>query len=658
MYVSREHATPRHGPSNQGRSRSPPAATSSTPPNWCSRRTACRGTSLHEIAQGGRPDARRDLLAFRGQGRPLQRDDGARRPCRSRRRSVASCAARTRRSGRDDPRTTSSKRCARRSSRSAGAPRVRDRDPQGRVRRRAGGGAGAPPRGARRMRSPTSSAAQARRCGAGLLSRRMPARMVALGLQAVIEGLDREDTGCSTRSAFEPRDQRSCEQILDSYLASLAPATLDQDRARSSDQVEGAARRACPTRRRPPVAAQAPAARDGAAGARAAIGAQRSRGADRPRGVDHVRPRPWRSTTTETPRAGRSASAFWYECGRLPGKASTSPVAELVALAGDHQVDAAVEAGEELARARQVRRAAHRRAGLEVHHLHHLVGHRLGHQRRGSSRRGPCVRVRDLGGAASAAPSRAATRAARRSARRARAATLTSTDERRIAVARFEVGDGRARHRRRLGQRVLRQRARVAQADEVARQVRGRRSSPASAGRLVGGGRSRRESCARRRPRSDLLPIGWTTRWPCAAARSYRRAHRHRSRRLTMTPLDLTRTPLRVAITGGTSGLGLALVERAARARRAGRLRRPRRGARRRRRARRLPGSHGIVGDVARKDDTHAHRAADRRARSAASTCSSTTRRASARCRCALLADTDARTSRPRSRPTCSGRSA
>lgn len=35
------------------------------------------------------------------------------------------------------------------------------------------------------------------------------------------------------------------------------------------------------------------------------------------------------STTTDTPRAPRSASAFWYECARLPGKASTSPSASV-----------------------------------------------------------------------------------------------------------------------------------------------------------------------------------------------------------------------------------------------------------------------------------------------------------------------------------------
>ena len=70
------------------------------------------------------------------------------------------------------------------------------------------------------------------------------------------------------------------------------------------------------------------------------------------------------------------------------------------------------------------------------------------------------------------------------------------------------------------------------------------------------------------------------------------------------TPLQHLAPPLRVAITGGTSGLGLALVKalhgRGAQiafvARDAERVARV---------ARSLPGSHGIVGDVARKTDTH-----------------------------------------------------
>ena len=65
------------------------------------------------------------------------------------------------------------------------------------------------------------------------------------------------------------------------------------------------------------------------------------------------------------------------------------------------------------------------------------------------------------------------------------------------------------------------------------------------------------------------------------------------------------RTPLRVAITGGTSGLGLALVEAfAARgdavafvARHADAVAKV---------ARRVESSHGIVGDVSRKEDAHA----------------------------------------------------
>lgn len=71
-----------------------------------------------------------------------------------------------------------------------------------------------------------------------------------------------------------------------------------------------------------------------------------------------------------------------------------------------------------------------------------------------------------------------------------------------------------------------------------------------------------------------------------------------------MTHSQPSTPPLRVAVTGATSGLGLALVEAfAARgdrvafvARDAGRVARV---------ARAISGSHGIVGDVAKKDDTH-----------------------------------------------------
>jgi NAD(P)-dependent dehydrogenase (short-subunit alcohol dehydrogenase family) len=87
--------------------------------------------------------------------------------------------------------------------------------------------------------------------------------------------------------------------------------------------------------------------------------------------------------------------------------------------------------------------------------------------------------------------------------------------------------------------------------------------------------------------------------------------HRAYPRRIATLRTDImstsaaSRTPLRVAVTGGTSGLGLALVEAfAARgdrvafvARDAGRVGRV---------ARAVAGSHGIVADVAKKDDAHA----------------------------------------------------
>ena len=63
-------------------------------------------------------------------------------------------------------------------------------------------------------------------------------------------------------------------------------------------------------------------------------------------------------------------------------------------------------------------------------------------------------------------------------------------------------------------------------------------------------------------------------------------------------------SPLRVAVTGGTSGLGLALV-RALHARGARVAFVARDAQRVRRVAAELPGTHGIAGDVASKDDTH-----------------------------------------------------
>ena len=72
-----------------------------------------------------------------------------------------------------------------------------------------------------------------------------------------------------------------------------------------------------------------------------------------------------------------------------------------------------------------------------------------------------------------------------------------------------------------------------------------------------------------------------------------------------MTHSEPARTPLRVAVTGGTSGLGRALVDAfAARGDAVAFVARDAASVRRVVAA--VPGSHGIVGDVASKDDAHA----------------------------------------------------
>ena len=68
--------------------------------------------------------------------------------------------------------------------------------------------------------------------------------------------------------------------------------------------------------------------------------------------------------------------------------------------------------------------------------------------------------------------------------------------------------------------------------------------------------------------------------------------------------LPASEPPLRVAVTGGTAGLGLALVHEF-RSRGADVAFVARGEERLQRVARELPGSHGIAGDLARKDDIH-----------------------------------------------------
>src|SRR5437016_13928939 len=77
----------------------------------------------------------------------------------------------------------------------------------------------------------------------------------------------------------------------------------------------------------------------------------------------------------------------------------------------------------------------------------------------------------------------------------------------------------------------------------------------------------------------------------------------HRSR-IHEAPMNNDSSALRVAVTGGTSGLGLALV-RALHARGAQVAFVARDAQRVQRVAAELRGTHGIVGDIASKDDTH-----------------------------------------------------
>ena len=126
---------------------------------------------------------------------------------------------------------------------------------------------------------------------------------------------------------------------------------------------------------------------------------------------------------------------------------------------------------------------------------------------------------------------------------------------------------------------------------------------------------------------------------------------------LTCRVRDRMNRTLRVAITGGTSGLGLALVrELCRRGARVAFVARTR--ERVDRVARDHPGTHGIVGDVARKEDIHPIAlqisAAPRRARRARQ--QRVEPRADAASR--FSPTPSARTSRSRSRPTSSGPSA
>jgi hypothetical protein len=153
----------------------------------------------------------------------------------------------------------------------------------------------------------------------------------------------------------------------------------------------------------------------------------------------------------------------------VPGKAEHVTRAQIEALADDEDRHETAKAGEELARAGQVRRAAHRRARREIHQRQELLGHRLGHERAKRDAAPPAlhgdVRCRPV---AHLGPRRCGQLVERNAER---VSDFHEHDERRVAGTRLQVGDRRARHCRAFRERVLCQRARTPQAQEVSREM-------------------------------------------------------------------------------------------------------------------------------------------------------------------------------------------
>src|SRR4029078_7422206 len=144
------------------------------------------------------------------------------------------------------------------------------------------------------------------------------------------------------------------------------------------------------------------------------------------------------------------------------------------------------------------------------------------------------------------------------------------------------MGKRRARHASSFRQCALREVAHVSKRNQIAREIGGDELGSIHTGAHVRG--------------SDIPPLQWTGRLDCrrASLRSFAHMRKH------LQP-DM-QTP-RVLITGGTSGLCLALV-RELRARGAS-VAFVARTAERVAAVAREHGAHGIVGDVAQKHDIH-----------------------------------------------------
>ncbi len=206
--------------------------------------------------------------------------------------------------------------------------------------------------------------------------------------------------------------------------------------------------------------------------------------------------------TADTPCAARLPSAFLYECGTLPGNASTSPAAKSKRSPATKIVTSP---------ARHVKNsrvpgrcgAAHRRAGRELHHVEQFLRHAFRDQRPYRHAAAAALTCQFCTRPLAHLGARRGQQLIERHAKCAR--DFHEHGERWVAAARLQVGNGRARHTGRFRQRALGEVAHVPERNQVAREM--------GCDELG----SIHKVNVRRvdvRP-SDIPPSGWTSRLVC-----------------------------------------------------------------------------------------------------------------------------------------------
>ena len=165
--------------------------------------------------------------------------------------------------------------------------------------------------------------------------------------------------------------------------------------------------------------------------------------------------------TADTPCAARLRIRVLVRMWHVAGKRQHVAGREIEAIARDEDRDLAREAREELARAGQMRRAAHRSAGRELHDVEQLVGHALRNQRAQRDAAAAALTHELVACPLAHLRARRREQLIERHAQRAR--DFDEHRERRVAAARFEIGNRRARHAGRFRQCALSEIAHVAE---------------------------------------------------------------------------------------------------------------------------------------------------------------------------------------------------